>query len=54
MRHFLFVGATHGYNHFLSFSLCNDNHIIDSIIMQNERNGNENIFMKIMEMVIDL
>lgn len=54
MRHFLFVGATHGYNHFLSFSLCNDNHIIDSIIMQNEKNGNENIFMKIMEMVIDL
>lgn len=54
MRNFLFVSATHGYNHFLSFSLCTDNHIIDSTIMQNERNGNENIFMKIMEIVIDI
>ena len=46
MRHFLFVGATHGYNHFLSFSLCTDNHIIDLSIMQNERNGNEKILYK--------
>lgn len=40
MRHFLFVGVTHGYNHFLSFALYMDNHIIDLPIMQNERNGN--------------
>lgn len=46
MRHFLFVGVTHGYNHFLSFALYMDNHIIDLPIMQNERNGNEKILYK--------
>lgn len=45
MRHFLFVGVTHGYNHFLSFALYMNNHIIDLPIMQNERNGNEKIFV---------